>query len=288
MDDVMSRRTATTVAPLIFIACLAVILRNRPDSYASLIKEDGVIEYATCCAYLVAAFAALLAFRRSIAAGLTSYGLTLLAFAGLLFVVAMEEISWGQRLFGFGTPQLIAEHNVQGEMSLHNLGGFQQTLLHPAYMLVGFAASVGSLLIPGSIKDRFPRHWRSLVPPPRLFFYFFPTFAFYFVNELIHPYTRNAVLDGLRATFRTAAVGSAGDGSWAHQEPVELILSVGFLLMTLQIFSDARSFREPLAHQRMFRHADRERVEPAPSHARQSEKTAGALPNTIHLPLEKL
>jgi len=288
MDDVVSRKITTTVAPLIFIACLAAILRNRPDIYGSLVKEDGVIEYATCCAYLVAAFAAFLASRRSISAGVTSYGLTLLAFAGLLFVVAMEEISWGQRLFGFGTPQLIAEHNVQGEMSLHNLGGFQQTLLHPAYMLVGFAASVGSLLIPGYIKDRLPRHWRSLVPPPRLFFYFFPTFAFYFVNELIHPYTRNAVLDGLRAMFRTVETGSAGDGSWVHQEPVEFILSAGFLLMTLRILSDARSFREPLAHQRAFRDADRERQEPSVSHAREPEKTAGALTNTIHLPLEKL
>ena len=31
-----------------------------------------------------------------------------------------EEISWGQRIFGFETPDAIAEGNIQGETNIHN------------------------------------------------------------------------------------------------------------------------------------------------------------------------
>jgi len=41
-----------------------------------------------------------------------------------MFLGFGEEISWGQRLFGFGTPKLINKYNVQGEFNLHNLDIF--------------------------------------------------------------------------------------------------------------------------------------------------------------------
>src|SRR5690606_21726008 len=39
----------------------------------------------------------------------------------ILLFGAGEEISWGQRIFGFDTPEAIYQHNAQGEMNLHNL-----------------------------------------------------------------------------------------------------------------------------------------------------------------------
>ena len=40
---------------------------------------------------------------------------------GLLFFIMMgEEISWGQRIFGFATPEGMSE-NLQGEANIHNL-----------------------------------------------------------------------------------------------------------------------------------------------------------------------
>lgn len=41
-------------------------------------------------------------------------------FAGLFFLMAMEEVSWFQRQIGFETPASMAEHNWQGEFNLHN------------------------------------------------------------------------------------------------------------------------------------------------------------------------
>ncbi len=37
------------------------------------------------------------------------------------FYVIMEEISWGQRIIGFSTPEFFKIHNLQGEVNLHNL-----------------------------------------------------------------------------------------------------------------------------------------------------------------------
>ena len=48
-----------------------------------------------------------------------SFGFWVLAL--LFFFVAMEEISWGQRIFGYGTPAGYEQINVQREANVHNL-----------------------------------------------------------------------------------------------------------------------------------------------------------------------
>jgi hypothetical protein len=227
-------RLAVAVAPLAFIGCLLMLAYFSPRHYTLFVIEDGLVEYATAFAYLGAAFLAVLSARRHFCAGAKRYGIVLLTFSGALFFVAMEEISWGQRLIGFDTPAVIAMHNEQGELTLHNLGGIQQSLLHPAYILVGFAGSLGPLLIPAVIKDKLPGFWQSILPRPQFFFYFFPTFAFYLANEVIYPYTQNQFLDWLRMLSGRNGYGYDGGVAWMHQEPVEFILSVGFLLVTYE------------------------------------------------------
>jgi hypothetical protein len=88
---------------------------------------------------------------------------TLLAAAGLgllLFVIGMEEISWGQRLFGFATPEGLAEANWQHEFNLHNV----QTDLSETLYYVG--ASLFLILLP-LLRDLVPAGFRSL-PVDRL------------------------------------------------------------------------------------------------------------------------
>jgi len=45
--------------------------------------------------------------------------LILIAAAGLL--IAIEEISWGQRIFNVGSPEYFMEHSDQQETNVHNL-----------------------------------------------------------------------------------------------------------------------------------------------------------------------
>jgi len=66
-------------------------------------------------------------------------GVTLIATLSLvLFVMGMEEISWGQRVFQWQTTAYFSEHNVQGETNLHNLNTqlFQDVLFFGGFILL--------------------------------------------------------------------------------------------------------------------------------------------------------
>jgi hypothetical protein len=77
-------------------------------------KEDGIFEYLTALLFLGASFTLGWIFYKT-----RNVFFALLAL--LLFVGSGEEISWGQRIVGFGTPDYLKEHNVQGETTLHNI-----------------------------------------------------------------------------------------------------------------------------------------------------------------------
>lgn len=56
----------------------------------------------------------------------------------VLFIMAMEEISWGQRVFQWQTSSYFSEHNVQDETNLHNLNTqlFQDVLFFGGFILL--------------------------------------------------------------------------------------------------------------------------------------------------------
>lgn len=56
----------------------------------------------------------------------------------VLFVMAMEEISWGQRIFQWQTTGYFSAHNVQNETNLHNLATqlFQNALFFGGFILL--------------------------------------------------------------------------------------------------------------------------------------------------------
>ena len=83
--------------------------------------EDGIVEYATAFGLLFCCFAflsnAVSLKRRSLMLGAACTG-----FYGLLFFLGTgEEISWGQRIFGWQSGEFFMENNKQLETNLHNL-----------------------------------------------------------------------------------------------------------------------------------------------------------------------
>lgn len=87
--------------------------------------EDGPIEWFGAVAVFAGACLLVLSYFRD-ATGTrrlerlkAQYARLLLA--ALFVFVAGEEISWGQRIFGFATPPSLHEVNAQGEMNVHNL-----------------------------------------------------------------------------------------------------------------------------------------------------------------------
>lgn len=77
-------------------------------------KEDSLFEWLTPVFYFVSFVLLLLAFRRN-------RNIFLLLLCIIMFFGAGEEISWGQRIFGFSTPDEINKLNVQHEVNIHNL-----------------------------------------------------------------------------------------------------------------------------------------------------------------------
>jgi hypothetical protein len=100
-------------------AGLAIVDRAR---YASLLVEDAAVEWATVAGLLAAAALAAHHARTLGAgpmrgAGRWTYGA--LALACLL--VALEEVSWGQRVLGLENPAFFEAWSDQREINAHNV-----------------------------------------------------------------------------------------------------------------------------------------------------------------------
>jgi hypothetical protein len=84
-------------------------------------SEDGLTEWWTVATYVGGAAMAVATTRYLRRAGLARMGSFYLVLATGLLFGALEEISWGQRVFDWSTPEGFAAVNVQGETTLHNI-----------------------------------------------------------------------------------------------------------------------------------------------------------------------
>jgi hypothetical protein len=104
-----------------------VYLIVEPVTAQALSEEDGLIETLGASFALTASLLFLFCYLRSSSQRNRFFGSNtrrnfwFLALAALLFVAFGEEISWGQRIFGWETPAAFQELNAQEETNLHNL-----------------------------------------------------------------------------------------------------------------------------------------------------------------------
>jgi len=108
------------------IAYLGLVGLLYTEAFHDLGKEDGFVENMGALCFLLSAvvfFRAFLEIRRSDMAKSKDLGgwFWYLILALLFVFVTGEEISWGQRLFGWGTPDWMMEQNIQEETTIHNL-----------------------------------------------------------------------------------------------------------------------------------------------------------------------
>lgn len=110
-----------TVALATVGSLIATVALISPDAYLHLLREDGPIEYGSSLFWVLAVVTGWLGLqdqkelpksRRAAAALVT-------LFCG---VCGGEEISWGQRIFGFAGPRSLISINHQHETNLHNIG----------------------------------------------------------------------------------------------------------------------------------------------------------------------
>lgn len=123
----MAIYAAGALAILLSYAALFFLGPNAVDAW---VAEDQVVESVGALALLTAAvfFLLLLITGRSKGQFGTFKQFVLVGLVLLFAFGAGEEISWGQRIFGLETPETMSKHNVQDEISVHNLSWFSGAL----------------------------------------------------------------------------------------------------------------------------------------------------------------
>ena len=94
-------------------------------------SEDGPLEWIQFIEYAISSILALLIYVRT-KRKKSINSIIWLLIALLSFVIAGEEISWGERITGIGINS-ISDINVQGETNFHNLPFFHNYLLDPIF-----------------------------------------------------------------------------------------------------------------------------------------------------------
>ena len=126
------RRPCLMLALAILIMGSAALLKLSVQDilrYKRLLSEGGILEYLQALILFTSAWVSWLISkdlweRLSMRMHGMIYGA--LSF-GLLFV-GLEEIAWGQVLFGWETPETIATFNAQNQTTFHNIRLFQNHL----------------------------------------------------------------------------------------------------------------------------------------------------------------
>ncbi|MFD3000210.1 hypothetical protein ACFS7Z_07545 [Pontibacter toksunensis] len=103
---------------IVHILIAIVLSFLNADLYITYTAEDGYIEYMTA-AFLLAT--SVLCFNRASAVTGKLPKVFFYATATLFFLGFGEEISWGQRIIGFATPEDLRAINFQEEFTFHNI-----------------------------------------------------------------------------------------------------------------------------------------------------------------------
>ena len=125
---IIKNKIVVVSGTIIFFYILTIVLPR--DTFFALIQEDGFFEYMTAIFFLISAVTFFLLFMKikylfpeELRAHFNTRSRRYV-FLGLAFVFFFgfgEEISWGQRIIGFSTPESIADKNIRNEFTIHNL-----------------------------------------------------------------------------------------------------------------------------------------------------------------------
>ncbi len=109
------------ILAIILIAALLIGLTNETFFNERFANEDGFVENLTALALLSIALLSGYRLMQQWNRRRWPWLLGTAFFTLLFFFGAGEEISWGQRIFGWESGEYFIERNAQGETNIHNL-----------------------------------------------------------------------------------------------------------------------------------------------------------------------
>jgi hypothetical protein len=147
--------------------------------------------------------------------------------------MGLEEVSYGQRIFGFATPADIAADNIQNEFNFHNRASLKWIAEDIAPGVIIRWGLFGWILVAvGELLRRLPETWRRTI---RLLF---PP---WFIAPSFLPFAIWAYHSWIPWLWPTAI--------WQDQEPAECFLAFAFLAFSVFCLRDAGRVRHsPRVH----------------------------------------
>ncbi|MFV1968962.1 MAG: hypothetical protein ACC628_26380 [Pirellulaceae bacterium] len=130
---------------------------------------------------------------------------------GLLFLIG-EEVSWGQRFVGWGTPESLAAINKQNETNLHNIHGVGSKFKWIQLLVGAYGTILPIVFLRRGLLARHRELVDAVVPHLTLVPFFLPMFAWKLYRNLGPTPER----------FYYVITN--------YNEVIELILAMGFLL----------------------------------------------------------
>jgi len=181
------------------------------ETYYRGVGEDGPVEWATFWAFVVGMVGNVLLAARAIRGGFAATWYKA-GVALLCFLVAGEEISWGQRLLGYRPPEYFLAHNVQLEANLHNLVRPVVWNFGIEAILAGFGVVLPLLLL--AERPRAIAHRIAVYVPPASWA---PGFAVLLAFYIVHPFRlcEEVIELGLGLGLALAALWRNGEESEA-------------------------------------------------------------------------
>ena len=223
LDQILKQRLKLMLFlfPIVFVIFTVWLKSVYPLMYHELMwKEDSILEWLQFIFYFSA-------FIVSFSISITYYKSNSIVFCVMymllsigLFFIAMEEISWGQRIFSVPTSGLFMKYNYQKEMNFHNIEGFP---IDNLYIIIGLYGAFSRFIIPKKIKIKYGSTVDLFVPDYHLFFYFFVVGILYLYYSHLSSIAVNLFGDW-------AGWGKGHFIRGKDQEPAEFLLSCGFLL----------------------------------------------------------
>jgi len=206
--------------PIIFLVFACYQFNFNTSIYYRLfgVSETGFFEWVQFVVYLVAAVVGFFSYKALRGnSAFQKQRILMLLFTIGLFLIAFEEVSWGQHIFKWESPEVFQEINRQKETNVHNMRPVQRKL-HNTFILVGLY---------GGLAWRFKNRKNNLdvkdfiFPDKLIALYFLPTAVFYFHFKFLN-------------RLKLYVIGN-------HQEVVETLLSLGFLLLAISNLAKAKS-----------------------------------------------
>ena len=170
--------------PLVFLFLIIlnkILFGPMNDFYINFAKEDGPVEYSTAIFYFLSFLFSVIIGVMFIKQKKNLFALLYLLFSTVFLFIAFEEISWGQRIFLYETPEFLAD-NLQNEMNFHNLPIIDDFKRY-SILLVGFVGFILWVVFTHYDKLKNKSFTKFFVPQVFIMSYFIPVIIFYVMDH---------------------------------------------------------------------------------------------------------